>query len=408
MSSPGLPIRGVTADTPDTPHIAMPDPSTEPVQDAPRERRRSDVGTPTVPPEQRLDVLIVDDDPVIRRLLTRALERTRACSVRMAEDVESAMTLLEERPCELMLLDYYLGEGDGLELLRSVILRWPGIETAFVTGSRDPELVSEAYKLGVVDYIPKDTRLARKTVDVVGRAIWRRSLRRGDSTGAEWIVEARRSILQTVEELFGEAGDVEKGNEALGLIDKMISLLEHDPLTGLYNRTAIAARIQEEITKGDGLGADLCILALDLDGFKQLNDTAGHKAGDEALIAVAHALTEHVRVIDSVARIGGDEFLALLPATPPHEGHLVAGRLVQGVVDLGIPGLAMSAGVAPWVPGDTVQDVIHAADTALYDAKRTGKGRAVLNRRSDLAPSTPAAPLDPTEKPAVLTHRRAG
>jgi diguanylate cyclase (GGDEF)-like protein len=151
----------------------------------------------------------------------------------------------------------------------------------------------------------------------------------------------------------------------------------HDPLTGLANRTLFTVRLTEALTLRSGrpVRSDVGVLYLDLDGFKSINDTFGHDAGDEVLITVAHRLRTQVRPQDTVARLGGDEFAVTAPRVTPSglaalsrritdalaEPHLVHGQVVTA---------RASVGTYLAAPGDSVQHALQKADTAMYTIKR--------------------------------------
>ncbi|MGE4124819.1 MAG: diguanylate cyclase [Pusillimonas sp.] len=153
-----------------------------------------------------------------------------------------------------------------------------------------------------------------------------------------------------------------------------------DALTGLLNR-----RGQEMALEAlEQSAQDFCVVAIDIDHFKQVNDTWGHDTGDLVLQQLATAMRVCSRDEDLLCRSGGEEFLMLLPATPPGGGQHVAGRLrsyVDNLHDLPGPGhITISLGVAYWSPnlGTTVEYTLKAADDALYQAKRNGRNRIEL------------------------------
>jgi diguanylate cyclase (GGDEF)-like protein len=145
-----------------------------------------------------------------------------------------------------------------------------------------------------------------------------------------------------------------------------------DPLTGVSNRRGFDDLI-DELTARTGPAADQVITALivDMDRFKEINDTLGHSAGDEALCQVTQALLGSVREGDTVARLGGDEFAALLPDIDPANGQRIAQRMVDTVAALGLSGATVSIGVASG-PAHAVRATIAYADQAMYQAKRAG------------------------------------
>jgi diguanylate cyclase (GGDEF)-like protein len=133
------------------------------------------------------------------------------------------------------------------------------------------------------------------------------------------------------------------------------------------------------------------LLFLDLDHFKILNDRRGHAAGDEALIAVAHALREELRPTDLFGRYGGEEFVALLDGAGEEEAMQVATRLCRRIHRLEIPvdgeqlQLTVSIGVAVRRTHDSIDSLVARADQAMYDAKLGGRNRASLQRHEESA-----------------------
>lgn len=158
----------------------------------------------------------------------------------------------------------------------------------------------------------------------------------------------------------------------------------HDPLTGLENRRSTGHRLQVELARATRQGEPLAVLMLDLDHFKHVNDAWGHTVGDQVLTAVAQTLQTGVRAADVVGRYGGEEFLAILPSTPPHEAIDVAERLRQAVSDLRVPAghghiaITVSIGIAVFTDAENLATLIARADTALYRAKAEGRDRCVF------------------------------
>jgi diguanylate cyclase (GGDEF)-like protein len=138
-----------------------------------------------------------------------------------------------------------------------------------------------------------------------------------------------------------------------------------DPLTGLLNRRAFGERFVRELARARRTGEPFASLLIDVDRFKEINDREGHAAGDAALVDLARELTGTLREIDSIARIGGDEFAVLLPATGPEGARATAERLA------GRTRVAISIGTAIYgIDGETSEELARAADAALYAAKR--------------------------------------
>ena len=153
-----------------------------------------------------------------------------------------------------------------------------------------------------------------------------------------------------------------------------------DPLTGLLNRKALASRFEEIAQQAALTGAPVCLVACDLDRFKQVNDAHGHDRGDAVLKDAAYVLRKYLRSFELAYRLGGEEFLIVLPGVALAEGRAVAERVCTGLEDARPGGLAVTAsfGVAAASGADVAfEPLFRAADAALYEAKRTGRNRVV-------------------------------
>jgi diguanylate cyclase (GGDEF)-like protein/PAS domain S-box-containing protein len=160
-------------------------------------------------------------------------------------------------------------------------------------------------------------------------------------------------------------------------------MADHDPLTGLLNRRAYERILAEHLAQGERYGHEGAVLMLDLDEFKQVNDTLGHSAGDELIVRVGRALAERLRSTDTVARLGGDEFAILLPKGARGDAEHVAEALLEAIrTERSARGpkgrarpISASIGVAPLAraQGVSVEEVLINADLAMYDAKEAGR-----------------------------------
>jgi diguanylate cyclase (GGDEF)-like protein len=148
-----------------------------------------------------------------------------------------------------------------------------------------------------------------------------------------------------------------------------------DPLTGLYNRRFAEQRLAAEVARSERRGHPLTVLTLDLNNFKEINDTYGHPAGDQVLQEFASRLNKVIRGADLAVRLGGDEFLVVLPECTLEQLHFVLDRLSSFELDwLGqkIP-VTFSAGWKDYEMGDRPQEMLARADEALYRSKRAKK-----------------------------------
>lgn len=166
--------------------------------------------------------------------------------------------------------------------------------------------------------------------------------------------------------------------------EKLLQQAMRDPLTGLLNRRGFADVARQHLATAQRLRHPVCAVALDLDGFKAINDTFGHDAGDEALVELAALLSATVREGDPVARLGGDEFVILLVDTDESGARQFAARLNVKLGALNAAGgfeftLVTSIGIGCWAPQNphTLNELLRLADTALYADKRARQGKSV-------------------------------
>jgi diguanylate cyclase (GGDEF)-like protein len=253
------------------------------------------------------------------------------------------------------------------------------------------------------DLAPLDQAMARSRRQVLGL-----TLGVGFIVALTLILLLRRSVFRPLDRMAQAARMIADGelttrlnwrrHDELGTIavefDAMTARLEHtherlqglaltDPLTGLANHRAFQERLAEELLRAQREGYDVCVAALDVDYFKEVNDPFGHAVGDEALRMVAHALRANTRPGDICGRIGGDEFMIALVRTGAEAGADVVRRICESVRTMGFgPDLAhitLSVGISMF-PADSKSqaDLMASADAALYRAKRGGRDRMAV------------------------------
>jgi diguanylate cyclase (GGDEF)-like protein len=311
-------------------------------------------GEPVRPPR----VLIVDDHPdnveVIRARLEASGYRTTC-----ATDGEEALTLVREDPPDLILLDVMMPKVSGMEVAREIkgAKDLPFIPIIMQTALDSVEAKVEGLGAGADDYITKPINFAE--------------------------LEARVRSMLRIKELHDAVERRERDLARANL--ELQRMAVTDGLTGLYNRRHVEERLREMFEHSQRLHEPLSVVLLDLDHFKSVNDTHGHQAGDEVLRQFALLLKTVARDIDRVGRYGGEEFLVVLPGTVLDAAVTFAERArqeVEGYVfkfDGGTLRRTVSCGVAGW-PHPRIRncdELVKAADDALYVAKGRGRNRAI-------------------------------
>jgi two-component system, cell cycle response regulator len=159
---------------------------------------------------------------------------------------------------------------------------------------------------------------------------------------------------------------------------RLEALLREDALTGLSNRRAILTQLAGMVSGARRHGHPLSIAVCDIDHFKRVNDAHGHKVGDEVLVASAHAMGTHLRQEDQLGRLGGEEFLVLLPDTDGDAALAAAERIREEVAVAPTPvPVTVSIGIATWEEDEPPEVFLHRADEALYAAKAAGRDRVL-------------------------------
>ena len=293
-------------------------------------------------------VLVIDDSAIAREMIARAIGDL--AHVIMAETGKAGLVkLLDERPT-LVLLDVKLPDIDGMKVCRAIKAdsRTRDIPVLLLTGEdTDADSETRAFEAGAADFIRKPMHPA--------------------------VVRARVKLQL---ELDLRARALNAANIEL---QRLASI---DTLTGCMNRNHFISTADQELSRMRRHDYAVTAALLDLDHFKQVNDTYGHAAGDEVLQQAAQCIREIVRHEDSVGRLGGEEFGILLPVSDVEGAQRVLGRIQEGLARVRFDGapddfsISASIGITEVYHGDMkIEDALRRADAALYDAKRSGRDR---------------------------------
>lgn len=289
-------------------------------------------------------ILIVDDEISNIEIMNAVLEDDY--DVCFATSGQEALEVARAAQPDLVLLDVLMPGIDGFEVCRQLKAdaQLADIPVIFTTGLGDAEDEMRGLSLGAIDYVTKPIQPATLRARV------------GNHVELKW------------------------------LRDRLASMAVTDALTGLSNRRHLESALQAEAARLARTGDWLSVIMLDIDFFKQFNDTYGHPAGDRCIMMVASALTRAVkRASDLSARYGGEEFACILPSASPEAAELVAQEIMLQVQSLNIPHersqvspfITVSIGIASarCLPGMTADGWIAEADQQLYASKRKGRNR---------------------------------
>lgn len=194
-------------------------------------------------------------------------------------------------------------------------------------------------------------------------------------------------VIRQLNEDFAERANIlQKARERLLERRTLCNNLEiykqksrYDALTSLYNKGTFTEALDAEMAKASATGNELSLLFIDIDDFKQINDTYGHLAGDAVLAAIGGLLRLHLRREDMASRYGGEEFAVLAPRTMSGQALRLAEKLCKRIAEHrldGLPSVTVSVGCTTYLAGEDSHSFINRADLALYDAKHNGKNMA--------------------------------
>ena len=304
---------------------------------------------PNIPQEsQRL--LIVDDDPIILNLLKDFFSRL-GYQYRTAGDGLEAISLLEQAPSTIIITDLLMPRMNGMELISEVKKRWPETDVIVVTGYSREFSYTDVIKAGASDFI-------RKPFD---------------------LNELEAKLNRIIRER--------------GLMALLKRFSRRDSLTDLYNRRFFDQKLEEETERATRQNYPLYLIMLDLDNFKELNDSLGHQIGDEVLQDLANILKKSIRHnVDIPFRYGGDEFAVVTPHASTEQVRQIAERIRRNYLDnKKRDETTLSLGISRFKRThrrlrEDIDIFIHKADNAMYAAKKAGGNRTVIHKEAKRPP----------------------
>ena len=303
-----------------------------------------------------IKVLLVEDNPIDAQLTQDLLGEWALdqFDISHAPILAEGLAKLSRGRFDVVLLDLSLPDTHGLSTVTQVLATSPDVPVVVLSGHDDHPLALQALQHGAQDYLVKG------------------------QGGADFLA---RSILYAIERKRAQ--------------ERLTHLAQYDQLTGMINRTLFRDRLVHAMARSKRKDQPLAIILLDLDLFKAVNDSLGHGVGDQLLKAVADRLTECVREVDTVARMGGDEFTAILEGISGEaDVAVVANRIVESI---GTPfeigphrvSIGASIGITLYPLDDQdIDELLRHADKAMYAAKHLGGSRFQFHSPGGSPPSS--------------------
>lgn len=298
--------------------------------------------------KNKIQVLIAEDDLISRMMLSSVIEKWGYEPI-IVDNGESALEILTGvSPPLLAILDWVMPGIDGIDVVRTLREKKEEVPTYVImlTTRSEKEDVIAGLEAGADDYI-------RKPFDV--DELWAR-IRVGLRTAT-----LQKDLMETQKALEYEA--------------------IHDPLTGCLNRRGILERLSEEIERSQRTGEQFCVAMCDLDHFKKINDTYGHQTGDDVLKCFVQIIRSQLRLYDQIGRLGGEEFLIIIPNITESYAENTLERLNKTIQDTEMVTCTGKIKITVSIGGIILNEkidmdtIIKHVDKALYIAKERGRNQ---------------------------------
>lgn len=300
---------------------------------------------------QKLGVLLLEDSLADARLFLETLKEDAGADdlvIRQVRTLADAKAEMRRFSFTVVLVDLGLPDGQGVGNVEALRAIDPSVAIVVLTGTDDELLAAQAIRMGAQEYIIKGQFDGTKMLRVLRHA-----------------VERNNRVFELEDQRYRE-----------------FYRASHDSLTGLANRELIHDRMAQLLAQAKRSGENFALCYLDLNGFKAVNDQHGHPVGDALLMRVSEILNESVRLSDTVARVGGDEFLVLLWPIDEKTTDVAViprrlGERVKGIRQIGRHPVTIDVSVGVVIypqHGDTLATLVERGDRAMYEAKRSGGG----------------------------------
>lgn len=300
-------------------------------------------------------ILAVDDEKMIRDLIKAAMDFA-GYQCLTAEGGEEALKIMETTDVDIVITDIMMPRMDGMELTLLIRKKY-NADVIVMTGFLEDYTYEETIDRGASDFIQKPVSINELIVRV------KRLLR-------------ERQILAERNRAEKALRDSEKRFQELSITDG---------LTGLYNSRHFYSQLQNEVDRYERYKRPLTMLLLDIDNFKNYNDSYGHLEGDIVLMRLAEVINRCLRKTDSAYRYGGEEFVIILPETSGDQGQIIAERIREEFkAEVFTSGgaethVTVSIGVTQYLEDDSLTSFINRTDKCMYTAKWQGRDRVIFS-----------------------------
>lgn len=314
-------------------------------------------------PDKTSRILVVDDEQSLRLILSQVLTDD-GHDVTVAASGEEGLKLFQEQKFPIVFTDIVMGDMNGLELLKEIKKIQPETQVIIITSHASLDTAITALRDGAYDYLVKPFEELDMISNVAIRAIEKTRL-----------TEENRRLLGELQE---------KNDQLIAANQALKELAVRDGLTGLYNHRYFQEALTVEVLRCKRHDRSFSLLFIDVDNFKNYNDTNGHPEGDEALKTLAELINSRLRASDILARYGGEEFIVLLPEANDDISTGIAEEIRKLVEEHSFPGeagqplgtLTVSIGVSTFsVDGSDGSTLLEVADRRLYQAKQDGRNK---------------------------------
>jgi two-component system cell cycle response regulator len=302
--------------------------------------------------DRKLTIVSVESSETDFSIIHDLLSKSMNITVTRTDSIKDTLTCIHHSPCDLMVIDYFLKDGNGLDLIKQLNEIHMDIPVIMITGKGDEYIATQALQSGAYDYLTKDRLTGNNLTNAIQNALSKSRMKK----------------------------------EAHEAVKKMAEMSIRDALTGLYNRRFFSEALERETARSIRNRTDLVLCIMDLDFFKQINDTMGHQTGDMVLSELGRMLTDWIRQTDIPCRYGGEEFAVILTDTDIEHAIGVCERFRRMLVEYRFQHqeksfqVTISIGIASLqnLDNPTSETVIQAADQAMYQAKAGGRNRVVV------------------------------